>query len=117
MRRKQPPAKDARFKYRLPIQEEVRVQCKDWDAFRVEHAENISEGGIFILTEQPLSPGTEFHLTLQVEGEQISALAQSIWTKEFSREGERVSGMGARFLRMDDDDRETIRRLIAKALG
>lgn len=103
-------------KHRLPIREEVKVQCGDREEFRVEHAENISEGGIFIQTDQPLQPGTSFRLTLQVGGEEISAVAQAIWTKEFSREGRRICGMGARFLEMEEEDREKIRRLITEAL-
>lgn len=103
-------------KYRLPIREEVKVRCDDWEEFRVEHAENISEGGIFLKTENLLPPGTTFRLILRVRGEEISAVAQVIWTKEFSREGRRICGMGARFLEMSENDRTKIRQLISKAL-
>ena len=101
---------ESRGKRRVPISTAVRIRCADWNTFRTEHAENISEGGIFILTESPLKPGTMFTLQMQVALESLNATAQVIWTKEFSKDGGRSSGMGARFLEFAEDQKLTLQR-------
>jgi len=109
-------ANDSQGISRIPIIEEVRIQCEDWNQFRIEHAENISEGGIFIKTSNPLSPGTVFNLSICVGGEEFQAKAQVTWTKEFSTEPDRVSGMGARFIKLDSKSKKKIRALIEEQI-
>jgi type IV pilus assembly protein PilZ len=113
---KKKPKDESRYKSRLSIEEEVQVHCDDWDQFRVEYAENISEGGVFIKTEKPLSPGTQFRLELKVAGEKLKADAQVIWTKEFPNEPERSSGMGARFINLSEKDRKRIQVIVSKSM-
>jgi uncharacterized protein (TIGR02266 family) len=106
------PSKEARSKPRLPISEPVRIQCKDWDQFQVEQAENISEGGIFVQTDRLLSPGTEFSLDLHIGGEHISTRAKVIWTKEFPKESGRHSGVGARFVDLPAKYKRKLREMV-----
>ncbi|MFH1018970.1 MAG: TIGR02266 family protein [Pseudomonadota bacterium] len=106
-----------RFKQRIPISTAVRIRCDNWEHFRTEYAENISEGGIFIQTREPLSPGTPFHLEMSVGGEKILAKALVIWTKEFSTRETRRSGMGARFVDLNEAGRGLIRRWIETAIA
>ncbi len=103
--------KEPREKKRVLISEEVRIRCEDWDEFQVQHVENISEGGVFIKTNQPLKPGEVFRLCVDVGGEELAAVAQVIWTKEFSEVSPRASGMGARFLEIDQAWQDRIRQL------
>jgi uncharacterized protein (TIGR02266 family) len=105
---------EGRSKKRVSVDHAVRVRCEDWDSFQTEYAGNISEGGIFVQTKKPLSPGTIFSLELSVAGENFLAKAQVIWTKEFSDES-RHSGMGARFVEMSDESEEILHKWIKQS--
>jgi Tfp pilus assembly protein PilZ len=56
-----------------------------------------------------------FQLEMSVAGEKILAKAQVIWTKEFSGKEKRPSGMGARFVELDEACRAVVRRWIEAA--
>ena len=114
--RKKRSQSEDRFKQRIPISTAVRIRCDDWEHFRTEYAQNISEGGIFIQTREPLSPGTLFHLEMSVGGEKLLAKAQVIWTKEFSSRETRRSGMGARFMDLDANTRDLVRKWIETSI-
>lgn len=108
---------EERFKARIPFEQEIQIQCSDWDQFRTEHAENISEGGIFVKTDHPLSPGTQFRLKIRVGDRLIETEAQVIWTKEFGPTPGRISGMGARFLSIDSATQLYLRDMIQNVVA
>ena len=98
---------------RVSVSKAVRIRCENWERFQTEYTGNISDTGIFITTEQPLSPGTVFTLEMSVGEETIVAKAQVIWTKEFAPFEKRLSGLGARFVDMDPQSERILQDWIA----
>ena len=80
------------------------------------YTRDISEGGAFVETQTRLKLGTpldiELFLDLGDEVESMSAKAEVAWC---APAGSRMlNGMGIRFVSMDDDSRQTLRRAIAR---
>ncbi len=106
-----------RIKERIPLREEVKLFVKDMENFLTEYADNISQGGMFIKSSNPLPIGTQFDLELSIgsEDQKIKAIGEVVWTKEFSSESDRPSGMGVRFIKIQAESKKMIRDLIEKA--
>ena len=106
---------DKRSKERIPLSESVNIVCENMEKFATEFADNISMGGMFIKTANPLPTGTKFDLELSIgkDGKKISALGEVVWTKEFSTGGDkRPSGMGIRFIELHGDSKKFIKEFI-----
>src|SRR5690242_3936815 len=71
-------------------------------------AVNLSTGGIFVAAEEPLAPGAEVHLKVNLrDGAQpLDANAQVVWRAD--------GGMALRFVDLDDMARRRIQRLVQK---
>ena len=107
-------AKEQRASKRVPIK--FKVDWKSEGTFLFENATNISEHGIFIQTKKTLSPGTilTLHFNLPDTNEKIAVEGEVAWVNEASKEDEQVQGMGVRFTRLSDVDRDTILALIKR---
>src|SRR5690606_15108953 len=92
------PGVDKRAHPRIPI--ELRVDYPKLNAFFADYTRNISKGGTFIRTKQPLPKGTRFVFRLSVPTLEAPILLEGevAWTKE----GDEEAGMGIRFLYVDD---------------
>ncbi len=112
-----PPGVDKRAHPRIPI--ELRVDYPKLNAFFADYTRNISKGGTFIRTKQPLPTGTRFVFRLVVPtlDEPIVLEGEVAWTRE---EGEEA-GMGIRFVYADEEAKrrieQTVERLMADHLG
>lgn len=88
---------------RLKFREKVLVSVSGVDEAHEEKSENLSSGGIFILTQTPYSIGTMVEIELELTTEKkekkiINCLGEVVWTKEFRDQLNRErSGMGVRF--------------------
>jgi len=106
---------DKRGKERVSIEERVTLTFQNIEKFVTEHADNISLGGMFIKTSNPLPTGTKFNLELFIGGEEkkISGIGEVVWTKEFSsKSDERPSGMGIKFVSLYGKSKAVIKELI-----
>ncbi len=77
---------------------------------------NLSEGGIFTKTDDPLPDGTELEITLPLEfGSRIHSAGVVIYRRVISGETSRLpSGMGIKFVGIRDEDAEMLRDYIRK---
>lgn len=76
---------------------------------------NISEGGVFIRTQNPLELEEEFFLKLYIPDDQepIQVLCKVMWTNKYGKESEDLPrGMGVKFLRLTAENQKRIEEFI-----
>jgi uncharacterized protein (TIGR02266 family) len=76
---------------------------------------NISRGGAFIRTPNPLDLEEEFLLKLHIPDgqEPMEALCKVVWTNKYGKESEELPrGMGVKFLRLQDELKRRIEEFI-----
>jgi type IV pilus assembly protein PilZ len=118
----QPPERERREHTRAPI--ELRVEYTRLNAFFADYTKNISKGGTFIKTAQPLTPGTEFVFKLFIpsleEPLSLRGRVVRVVAPGAAERGE-DTGMGIRFLYEDEAERRLIEgvaeRLMKDSLG
>jgi type IV pilus assembly protein PilZ len=106
---------------------ELNVEYQKLNTFFHDYTRNISQGGTFIHTANPLEVGTEFMFRLKVPDlmEPLSIRGRVKWivTEDQAKANPGTSepGMGIQFLYDSDEDRlrveSTVERLIKKHLG
>jgi len=88
---------------------------KDRQAFVKAYTANVSAGGFFIKTENPLIPGDQFLLKLQLPGapDPIQIKCDVIWTreKEQSQSGQ-PPGMGVKLCKISKKDYKLLEKYI-----
>lgn len=90
---------------RYPV--DLRVDYSTRDAFLANRVSNLSQGGLFIATENPLPIQSELDLvlTLQDDHERIQARGRVIWNYDIRKGTSRViPGMGIKFVDLSPDD-------------
>jgi type IV pilus assembly protein PilZ len=104
---------DRRQHTRAPI--ELKVEYSRMNAFFADYTKNISKGGTFIRTEQPLEVDTEFmfQLSIPVMDKLISLRGRvvRVVTPEEALMEDVDPGMGIRFLYENDDERKSVEKL------
>ena len=107
---------DKQASLRVPSQ--LRVSFDSYGELRECLMTNISRGGVFVATPNPLPIGTPFNLRIHVEesGETVmlSGEVATVNTGVDMRSEDR--GMGIRFTKLDDAQKEIVERLYGKAL-
>ncbi|MBW1999897.1 MAG: TIGR02266 family protein [Deltaproteobacteria bacterium] len=97
------------------IPRSLSLSFKDRDRFISAYSGNISSGGIFIVTKNPLKAGEEFLLKLQLPelNAPLQIRCQVSWTRqqEEATKG-RPPGMGVKFLEMSQSDAKTLKEYI-----
>ncbi|MBW1729399.1 MAG: TIGR02266 family protein [Deltaproteobacteria bacterium] len=89
---------------------------KDRDSFVRAYTGNISTGGLFIKTENPLRPGRQFLLKLQLPGlkEPLQIQCEVVWARK--REGgasDKPPGMGVKFCEISEKDYQLLKQYVA----
>jgi len=80
---------------------------------RTARLADLSRGGMSLVLEAPLSPGTTFHFQIVDSKSPISGRAESIWVR--AADGEEVDqSMGVRFLELDQAGSARIEQLLAQ---
>jgi type IV pilus assembly protein PilZ len=88
-----------------------QVDCETEDTFLYAYITNISEMGIFVKTDKPLSIGTQLVLRFSPPGAQETFVLNGIvqWINPVRPLGENLNpGMGIRFQSLSPADREQI---------
>ncbi len=92
-------SKDDRRQPRLPIN--LRVQYRTQGAFLVSYSVNLSKGGIFLETAEPLAVGETVSLDFEVPGAgQLQVDGVVAWIRQGSTDG-MPDGMGIQFQELD----------------
>lgn len=100
----------------------VLVDFESPDTYLYDYSNNLSEGGIFIETEKPLSVGSPLTLRFTLPGVDrvFEAKGGVVWVNDTSegkqkRVPEMGVGMGIQFNEIDDTDRKFIREYVEKS--
>jgi type IV pilus assembly protein PilZ len=98
-------SRDARYQVDIPVDYETR------DLFLGSRVTNISRGGLFIRTDNPLPVQTEVSLSLHLPQDEgvIQARGRVVWNYDVPRNSFHVvSGMGIKFIDLSSDQRSRI---------
>ena len=92
----------------------IAVDYASGDTFLFAYLTNISEMGIFIRTEKPLSVGTRLRLRFQVDDADPLVLDGEVtWINPYRPNGENINpGMGVRFIQLTAERREQVVALV-----
>ncbi len=111
------PTSELRKDARIPLKARVDYELLSEDTFLFEYTSNMSHGGIFLATRNPLPVGTQLSLrfTLPDSKRSIEANGLVVWVNEYKPGGDNLNpGMGIEFVDLKDKDREGIARLIKR---
>ena len=89
----------------------IQVKCDTFDQFLEEHAVNISQGGIFIQTNQAYTVGTllHFQFTSIDQGELIDGLGRVVHVQEGPGGSH---GIGLEFLNLSEQSEDMINEIV-----
>jgi type IV pilus assembly protein PilZ len=110
---------ELRTSERSPI--ELKVEYQRMNTFFADYTKNISRGGTFIGTENPLEVGTRFTFKLAIPAltEPLQLTGEVRWVRPRSEEGD--AGMGIQFIFANDSERavidQVVERLMVDSLG
>lgn len=93
----------------------VRYKSATVDEFIENHSHDVSKGGIFIKTSTPFPQGTLLKFEIRLSGDQavIAGVGRVVWKREASTSGsESPAGMGVKFIKIDENSRTVIDRLV-----
>jgi type IV pilus assembly protein PilZ len=112
MPQKMEKAKKPRLSDRL--QHELLVAYRTVDGFITDWAVNISQGGIFINTRNPLPVGTTVRLIISLPDTSFpfDLTGRVTRVSEFANPDNQVPGMGVEFVDVDRDKRARIERFV-----
>jgi uncharacterized protein (TIGR02266 family) len=96
------------------VQRSLSVAFKDRQSFVRAFTGNISNEGLFIRTERPLNKGERFSLNLKLPdfSEPIKATCEVVWRREQEEAEKRPPGMGVRFCKIREEDRQLVNQYI-----
>jgi len=98
------------------LQHELLVAYRTVDGFITDWAVNISKGGLFINTRNPLPVGTTVRLIISlpdgVSSFDFDLAGRVTRVNEFDNPSNQVPGMGVEFLDVDEDKRVRIERFV-----
>jgi type IV pilus assembly protein PilZ len=98
------------------IERALSLEFKDREAFFRAYTGNVSAGGLFIKTENPLVIGDQLSIKLQLPGvsDPLQLKCEVAWarTKQQSQPG-RPSGMGVKFTQISSRDRRILKQYLS----
>jgi type IV pilus assembly protein PilZ len=90
----------------------VKSEVISSDGFTYSNTVDISKGGIFISTPEPIGIGSPLSLAIQIPGEDPVEITGVVkWVRNNDKEGERA-GMGIEFSDMNARQAESLKKLI-----
>lgn len=96
----------------------VRYKSATVDEFIENHSHDVSRGGIFVKTNAPQPPGTllKFEIRIAADKAVIAGVGRVVWKRDAQSGAseERPSGMGIKFIKIDENSRAVIETLIAQ---
>lgn len=99
---------------RVPLETRVQFRFDRFSGFISEFSSNISPGGLFIRTDNPLPAGQvlDFEFRLGDGFELINGRGQVVWTRTEDEGPNRPAGMGVRFLDLGEGSKELIYKIV-----
>src|SRR5690349_10215819 len=106
---------DTRKDRRAPVSLKVRFKSATVDEFIEHYCKDVSRGGIFIKSSQPMAIGTllKFQFQLKDESSLIKGVGRVVWTRSpEDAVADQPAGMGIKFIKMDNESRAIVDRII-----
>jgi uncharacterized protein (TIGR02266 family) len=96
------------------FQVELELTLQSESTIWIGHAENVSDGGVFVATKELKPIGTEVELTLKLPGTLLPVWTLGVvcWIRETSGRADAPLGMGIQFRLIADDALKRIRDFI-----
>lgn len=97
------------------IPKALAVTYQDGPSLVKAYAKDISPGGLFISTNNPLKQGEKFHLRLQIPGllEPMEIQCEVAWARlQEEQKSTAPFGMGVKFIDLTDENRELLQPYI-----
>ncbi len=104
---------DRRYQRRLPVR--ITVEYKEMEDFLTDYTANLSIGGMFIETDEPLGVGTHFRLRFSVPNREapIDTVAEVRWAQGKTAGSPMAPGMGVRFQELSPADQTAVQDMLA----
>ena len=100
---------------RVPIERKIDLRFPNFEGLITRMSANLSTSGMFIQTDTPRTPGSEFDFSIRIEEwSPVQGTARVVWTRAVTESPERPAGMGVQFLELDPQSRRMIRWLVDK---
>jgi uncharacterized protein (TIGR02266 family) len=106
---------DTRKDRRAPVSLKVRFKSATVDEFIEHYCKDVSRGGIFIKSSQPMSIGTllKFQFQLKDESSLIRGVGRVVWVRSpEDAVADQPAGMGIKFIKMDNESRAMVDRIV-----
>ena len=93
-------------------QARIDVNYRHGDTYLFSRTENVSELGVFLVSEEPFAVGTRIELSFRLAegGDPVEVIGEVMWVD--SRGAGKTPGMGIRFTDLDAHARMRIKELI-----
>ncbi len=104
---------------RVEVPEEVVILVESFGQFLEQHAQDISEGGMFLRSAAPPPPGTRLQFAIRLADGYplIRGEGEVAWSRERGPGPDSPGGMGIRFVELSEQGRELVRRLVEERRG
>lgn len=99
---------------RLPIR--ILVEYESSEDFLIDYTANMSIGGMFIQTAEPLAVGTKFRLRFRIPGkdEPVDTEGEVCWVLRAEEAGPMQPGMGIRFFELNQHDKVAVEKMLSE---
>ena len=104
---------DSRRQYQR-FQVELELTLQSESTIWIGHAENVSDGGVFVATKELKPIGTEVEMTLKLPGHMLPVWSVGVvcWIRDTSGQSDTPLGMGIQFRLIADDALRRIRDFV-----
>ena len=102
---------------RTPVTLKIKFKSETLEQFIERYAVDVSQGGIFIRTKEPLAVGTQMRFEFQLRDASplIAGEGTVVWTRENDPSRPAIApGMGVRFDRLADGSQSVLERILAE---
>lgn len=98
------------------VETEIRVAYRTVGSFLSDYALNLSRGGVFIHTDNPLPPETMVRLVFSLPGVPVlfDVSGRVRWTQMRFDDAEELPGMGIEFVHLDEKVAKWLQAHVAK---
>ena len=96
---------------RIPLNLLIQVRFDTFEQFIVQYADNISEGGLFLKSDDPKEKGSMIYLQFALRDgtKLIEGLGKVV---HVNPKGSAHPGMGVEFVSFDEESREMIKAIV-----
>jgi uncharacterized protein (TIGR02266 family) len=104
---------------RTPVTLKIKFKSETLEQFIERYAVDVSQGGIFIRTKEPLAVGTQMRFEFQLRDASplIGGEGTVVWTRENDPSRPAIApGMGVRFDRLADGSQTVLERILSEKM-